>query len=107
MKILIVSQYYDPEQFQINEIAPELVKRGHQVTVLTGLPNYPGGEIYAGYEKGRRSEDINGVHVIRVNDLPRKNGALHLFFNYFSFAAAGRKRAKKLGTLDKMCISFL
>ena len=76
MKILIVSQYYYPEQFQINEIAPELVKRGHQVTVLTELPNYPGGEIYAGYEeKGRRSEEINGVHVIRVKDLPRKTGA--------------------------------
>ena len=84
MNILIVSQYYYPEQFQINEIAPALVKRGHQVTVLTGLPNYPGGEIYAGYEKGRRDEEINGVRVIRVRDLPRKTGALHLFFNYLS-----------------------
>ena len=100
MKILIVSQYYYPEQFQINEIAPELVKRGHQVTVLTGLPNYPKGEIYAGYEKGRRTEEINGVHVIRVNDLPRKTGAVHLFFNYLSFAVAGRKETKKLGTFD-------
>ena len=100
MNILIVSQYYYPEQFQINEIAPALVKRGHQVTVLTGLPNYPGGEIYAGYEKGRRDEEINGVRVIRVRDLPRKTGALHLFFNYLSFAAAGRKQAKKLGAFD-------
>ena len=100
MKILIVSQYYFPEQFQINEVAPALVKRGHQVTVLTGLPNYPGGEIYAGYEKGRRSEEINGVHVIRVNEHPRKKGAVHLFHNYFSFAAAGRKQAKKLGDFD-------
>lgn len=100
MKILIVSQYYYPEQFQINEIAPELVKRGHQVTVLTGLPNYPKGEIYAGYEKGRHTEEINGVHVIRVQDLPRKTGAVHLFFNYFSFAVSGRKQAKKLGAFD-------
>ena len=43
MKILIISQYYFPEQFQINEIAPELVKRGHEVTVLCGVPNYPKG----------------------------------------------------------------
>ena len=43
MKILIVSQYYYPEQFQINEIAPELVRRGHEVTVLCGVPNYPKG----------------------------------------------------------------
>lgn len=100
MKILIVSQYYHPEQFQINEIAPELVKRGHQVTVLTGLPNYPQGEIYAGYEKGRRSEHINGVHVIRVHEHPRKTGAVHLFLNYLSFACAGRMKAKQLGSFD-------
>lgn len=100
MKILIVSQYYYPEQFQINEIAPELVKRGHKVTVLTGLPNYPRGEIFAGYEKGKRSEDIKGVHVIRVNEHPRKTGAVHLFFNYLSFALAGRRQAKKLGKYD-------
>ena len=85
MKILIVSQYYYPEQFQINEIAPELVNRGHDVTVLTGLPNYPRGEIYEGYEKGRREETIDGVHVIRVKEHPRKNGVLHLLLNYISF----------------------
>lgn len=51
MKILIVSQYYFPEQFLINEIAPELVKEGNQVTVLTGLPNYPDGVIKKGYPK--------------------------------------------------------
>ena len=49
MKILIVSQYYWPEQFQINEIAPELVKRGHEVTVLCGVPNYPKGVVFDGY----------------------------------------------------------
>ena len=49
MKILIVTQYYYPEQFQINEIAPELVKRGHEVTVLSGLPNYPKGVVFDGY----------------------------------------------------------
>ena len=50
MKILIVSQYYYPEQFQINEIAPELVKRGHDVTVICGIPNYPKGKVFPGYE---------------------------------------------------------
>ena len=48
MKILIVSQYYYPEQFQINDIAPKLVKRGHEVTVLCGLPNYPKGVVFTG-----------------------------------------------------------
>lgn len=94
MKILIVSQYYYPEQFQINEIAPELVRRGHDVTVLTGLPNYPKGEIYPGYKAGE--ESIEGVHVIRVKEHPRKKGPVHLLCNYLSFANAGSRKAKRL-----------
>ena len=97
MKILIVSQYYYPEQFQINEIAPALVKLGHSVTVLTGLPNYPKGKIYDGYEDAYKSQEvIDGVEVIRVKEHPRKKGALHLLWNYWSFAAKGNNRAKKL-----------
>lgn len=97
MKILIVSQYYYPEQFQINEIAPELVKRGHEVTVLTGLPNYPKGDIYPGYENGqKRKEIINGVEVIRVEEHPRKTGGKNLILNYLSFYKNGNKAAKKL-----------
>ena len=98
MKILIVSQYYYPEQFQINEIAPELVRRGHEVTVLTGLPNYPKGEIYEGYKPGR--EAIDGVQVIRVNVHPRKKGPVHLFWNYLSFAHEGGKKAGELSGFD-------
>lgn len=95
MKILIVCQYYYPEQFQINEIAPELVRRGHQVTVLTGLPNYPQGEIYPGYENGKkRKEIIDEVKVVRVEEHPRKQGAKNLFLNYMSFAKNGSKAIK-------------
>ena len=97
MKILIVSQYYYPEQFQINEIAPALVREGHQVTVLTGLPNYPKGEIYEGYKDGYKSlEVVDGVEVIRVKEHPRKKGALHLLWNYWSFASKGKRKAKRL-----------
>ena len=96
MKILIVCQYYYPEQFQINEIAPELVRRGHQVTVLTGLPNYPQGEIYTGYENGnKRKEIIAGVKIVRVKEHPRKQGAKNLFLNYLSFVRNGSKAIKK------------
>ena len=95
MKILIVSQYYFPEQFQINEVAPELVKRGHEVTVLTGLPNYPQGEIYPGYQD-KREELIEGVKVLRVPIHPRKHGPLHLIWNYVSYARKGTKAAKSL-----------
>lgn len=49
MKILIVTQYFYPENFKSNDLAFELKKRGHDVTVLTGIPNYPEGKIYEGY----------------------------------------------------------
>lgn len=84
MKVLIVSQYYYPEQFQINEIAPELVRRGHDVTVVCGLPNYPRGVIFEGYEN-RFNEEIAGVKVIRCKNVPRGHTPLSLVKNYFSF----------------------
>lgn len=49
MRILIVTQYIYPENFKSNELAFELAKRGHQVEVLTGIPNYPEGRYYEGY----------------------------------------------------------
>ena len=95
MKILIITQYFYPEQFQINEIATELVKKGHLVTVLTGLPNYPQGEIYPGYNN-KMEEIVDGVNVIRVRNHPRKRGAFHLIWNYISFAIKGNKAVKQL-----------
>lgn len=95
MKILIVTQLYYPEQFQINEIAPELVRRGHDVTVLTGRPNYPQGEIYEGYREIRYQE-IDGVKIIRVPIHPRKHGPAHLAWNYLSYVVLGNRAAKKL-----------
>lgn len=97
MKILVICQYYFPEQFQINEIAPELVKRGHEVTVLTGTPNYPSGEVFPGYEGGKRAEEnIEGVHVLRTPIRPRKTGAANLIRNYASFSRQGSRAAQKL-----------
>ena len=96
MKILIVSQYYFPEQFQINDIAPELVKRGHDVTVLTGFPNYPKGELYPGYEKmDKTCEIIDGVNVVRVKIRPRKKGPVNLLLNYISYSRNALKYVKK------------
>ena len=84
MKILIISQYYYPEQFQINEIAPELVRRGHSVTVVCGIPNYPKGEVFEGYEN-RFEETIDGVKVARCKNVPRGHNPLSLFLNYITF----------------------
>lgn len=97
MKILVISQRYYPENFRINDITFELAKRGNEITVLTGIPNYPEGEIYPGYENKQNTiEIINGVKVIRCKELPRKKGAIHLFMNYMSFMSSSCKKVKKL-----------
>lgn len=98
MKILVVSQNFYPEQFRINDICVELVNRGHDVTVLTGLPNYPQGKLYAGYEKKqKRNEVYNGVNIIRVYERERKSGgAINLFLNYYSFRNSALRYVKKL-----------
>lgn len=86
MKILVVDQYYYPEEFQVNDICEQMVKDGHEVTVLTGLPNYPSGIIPKEYKYGKkRDERINGVHVIRCFEIGRRKGALWMSFNYLSF----------------------
>ncbi len=88
MKILIITQYFYPENFKSNDLAFELKKRGHDVTVLTGLPNYPEGKIYDGYGIFKnRTQFIKGVKVLRSLLLPRGNGGgVKLFLNYYSFA---------------------
>ena len=97
MKILVVCQYYYPEPFRITDICEELVKRGHDVTVVTGLPNYPMGEIYDGYRKGeKRDEILNGVKIHRCFTIGRRHGAIFRFLNYYSFAISSTRYVKKL-----------
>lgn len=89
MKILIVSQYFWPENFRINDLAQELVQRGHEVTVLTGLPNYPSGEVLSEFkEDPTRFNHFMGVNIVRVPLIPRGSGALKLLLNYISFTLA-------------------
>lgn len=94
MRILVVCQYYYPEPFRIHEVCAELVKRGHDVTVLTGLPNYPMGIIPEEYQNGRRREEyINGVHVIRCFEIPRGKGKVALAKNYVSYVLSASIKA--------------
>ena len=87
MHILIVSQYFWPENFRINDLALGLLERGHQVTVLTGVPNYPDGSFFDGYGYFNKQQDYHGVKVVRVPLIPRGNGGgLQLALNYLSFA---------------------
>ena len=90
MKILVVCQYYHPEPFRIHEVCEELVARGHEITVLTGLPNYPMGVIPDEYKgKRHRDETVGGVHIIRVKEYPRTPGKAGLARNYVSFVFHG------------------
>ena len=87
MKILFISQYFYPETFKGNDIVFDFVKRGHEVTVLTGKPNYPEGKFYKGYGFFKKNEEvIHGAKIIRAPIYPRKNGkGIHLILNYISF----------------------
>jgi glycosyltransferase involved in cell wall biosynthesis len=88
MRVLIVSQYFWPESFRINDLATGLAERGHQVTVLTGKPNYPEGQFFRGYGfLGHAYESYGSINVIRVPLVPRgAGGSLRLAVNYLSFA---------------------
>lgn len=97
MNILVICQHYFPEPFRISDICEELVRRGNKVTVVTGTPNYPMGEIYPGYENGQRADEIiNGVRVIRCKIHPRKTGAIHRLWNYYSYPRASTRAVKRL-----------
>ena len=88
--ILVISQYFYPEQFRINDICTEWVKRGYKVTVITGIPNYPAGSFYKGYGLFRkRKETYNGIEIIRLPIIPRGQSPLMLAFNYLSFVVSG------------------
>ena len=90
MRILLITQYFYPEVFKSNDLAFELVKRGHHVDALVGIPNYPEGKYFKGYGIfKKRHEVVNGVNVYRVFQTPRGRGGWRLPINYFSFVISG------------------
>lgn len=88
--ILVVSQYFYPEPFRINDICKEWVKRGYKVTVITGIPNYPEGKFYKGYSwSKKRKETWEGIDIIRIPLISRGKSAFRLILNYYSFVFFG------------------
>lgn len=86
----MISQYFYPEQFRINDICTEWVKRGYRVTVITGIPNYPQGKYYEGYGLlKKRKETYNGIDIMRIPLIPRGNNSVMLVLNYLSFVVSG------------------
>ena len=88
MRILVITQYFWPESFRINDLVEGLVDRGHEVTVLTGQPNYPRGSFTEGYGWGGPfTQRYAGAQVIRAPLVPRGGGgSARLAINYLSFA---------------------
>lgn len=94
MKVLVVCQFYYPENFIITQIAEQMVKDGFEVHVLTGKPNYGYGYILPAY-KNISEELVNGVNIHRVNLYPRKKSRLSIVRNYLSFWRNSKKWVRK------------
>lgn len=89
MKILLLTQWFDPEPtFKGLLFAQALRAEGHEVEVLTGFPNYPGGKVYDGYKISAYQKDIvDGITIHRAPLYPSHDGsAIRRIFNYLSFA---------------------
>lgn len=100
-KILVICQYYKPEPFRISAICEEMVRRGHEVQVVTGYPNYPEGILYDGYGKGKHIDEvINGVKVHRCFTIPRRTGTVKRMMNYYSYAVSSTAYV-----LSKECVA--
>ena len=95
VKILLVAQHYFPDPFSVTTVAESLVKRGHDVTVLTGKPNYGYYKIVPGYEK-LDYECVNGVKIYRVNVIPRKGTKISIVQNYLSFWFNAKRKVNQL-----------
>lgn len=88
--ILVIAQYFYPEQFRINDICTEWVKKGYKVTVITGIPNYPQGKYFEGYGLFKKRKEIyNGIEIIRIPLVPRGSNSIMLALNYMSFVVSG------------------
>lgn len=108
MRVLIVSQYFWPENFRINELVSSLSKKHIEVEVLTGKPNYPRGKIFDGYRAwGCQQEIHQGITVNRIPLLARGRGGGRLALNYFSFVLSGMLFAPWMLRKKKFDVIFI
>lgn len=90
LSVVFVSQYFFPEQFSVNAMVEDLVQRGHQLTVLTGVPNYGRASFFDGYSNREcRDEDWRGARVLRAWSVARGKSKLRLLLNYLTFPITG------------------
>lgn len=86
LKVLVVTQYFWPENMRINDMVRDFSEKGHEVTVLTGLPNYPEGSVYPRYRENPNDFMMyEGAKIVRVPLVPRGKRSVNLIMNYLSF----------------------
>ncbi len=109
MKILLVCQCFYPENFRVNDLCSEFVRRGHEVTVLTGIPiNRTTGKFWEGYGRKQKTEDTyEGARVVRAYNTQRHHDVAHLALHYFSFWFFGNRKAAKLAEEEKFDLVFV
>lgn len=110
MRILVICQRYWPEQFQVVDICEGLVARGHDVSVLCGLPNVglsqSEGHVLPEYRHGRnRIQERNGVRIVRTFEVGRRTGIAWRAANYYSFWKSADRKVLTLGDFD-VCLAY-
>ena len=86
MRILIISHHFWPENFKVNDLVDNFINKGHEVSILTGKPNYPGGKIFKSFKNRPFDYEVyHGAKIYRVPIIPRGKNKIQLFFNYLSF----------------------
>ena len=101
MRLLIVSQYFWPENFRVNDLVTGLARRGHEITVLTALPNYPEGKIFPEFRREpSRFSRYEGATIVRIPIVTRGTSGMRLLLNYLSFvltaASLGAWRLRRI-----------
>lgn len=105
--ILVVSQYFYPETFRINDMCQEWVKRGYKITVVTGIPNYPMGKTFEGYGLTKKKHEIwNGIEIFRIPLIPRGSSSIGMIMNYASFMISGILAGKLMNIKADFVFSF-
>lgn len=86
LNILVVTQYFWPENMRINDLVRDFTEKGHSVTVLTGVPNYPEGKVFEAYKSAPgQFTEYHGARIVRVPMIPRGKRSIQLILNYLSF----------------------
>ena len=99
LNILLISQYFFPEQFSNNSIAAFLKRSGHTIDVVSCVPNYPEGVFYEGYSnRANRRETWKGIKIHRAWTRQRGTTKFQLIQNYLTFPITGSWTASRLET---------